>query len=307
MSLPLDLLLALSPLAVPSPLGGDLLGQGEFQGSTCSTASASSSADFVIRLAPEPTILALTIDENNAPQLIGRTFRIGPDAGAVFVQAVELLTNGVPTRITFSTDFSPGGGCSTTYLGEEFLFDFSGLACPNGVDFGGSSIERIEIFLEDVCFGSKPGHLQSALRVDLVVSVYGHDPAPCLPPRFYVRQQPVQASSSLRGELTGRSDRDLRWRLWVDHGTPVSGGVGDLLLVSCRPLELPLPAGQLLCDPSVDALILRETNLGVGQVVELPIPAGFRDPGALYAQALTIDDDGRFHLTNGLELNLSRE
>ena len=298
MSLPrLVSLVALAPFVAPSAQEAKLLGQGAERGDVCGTSSVAVSADFVIQLEPGPTILTLRINENNAPQLEGQTFRIGPDAGTKFVQAVDLLTDGAPTSIRFDTDFSPGGGCGTTYHSEKAFFDFPGLTCPNGIDFGGSSIGGIGIFVEKVRF--RPGSPQTTLRVDVVVSVYGHNPV-CDP------QQPIQASSALRGELAGFSDHDLRWRLWVEHAASVSDAVGDVLLVSRRPLELPLAAGQLLCDPSADALVLLKTSFAAGQVVELPIPAGFSGPETLHAQALVIEH-GRFHLTNGLELNLPRE
>ena len=131
--------------------------------------------------------------------------------------------------------------------------------------------------------------------------VYGSDTAPCIPPRFQVQLQ-GGVPASLTAAKTG-SGLDSGWVFSLDHRSFAPTSVQDYLIVSGRPVDFALPFGNLLCDPSGEALIdLRSSAPGVPFLVHRGrIP---RDLTLLGVQAISIDPDGGLHLSNALFLDL---
>ena len=114
-----------------------------------------------------------TVLRSNPGAVIGRTEVLDASDGPMFFAAMEFLTNGRPGSVT-SQVVMPGAGGFASGTSEADFFDFSGLACPNGIDFAGAQIQRIELRVDGVFFGAGPLG-QSTLIWRGTLSVFGFD------------------------------------------------------------------------------------------------------------------------------------
>ena len=114
-----------------------------------------------------------TVLRSNPGAVVGRTEVLDASDGPEFFAAVEFLTNGQPGYVTSQALLIGGGGLAQGRAEADF-FTFSGLACPNGIDFAGAQIERIELRVDNVFFGVGPLG-QSTLRWRGTLSVFGFD------------------------------------------------------------------------------------------------------------------------------------
>lgn len=273
-ALVLALSLALAPPALGAPGAGPaLLGSGEVTISGCSSSLFFAGAQVGIAIGPAE-IYGADVSAASAPGLAGDTVVLTAASGEPFLQAVQALTDGTIGHVHYRVQFGGGPEGCQTWLSEPFFFTFSGLACPNGVDFAGAMIERIELRIDQVFFGPNGG-LPTTLRVEGELLVYGEDPAPCVPPRF--QRDLVPAAQALPAALSQTTaDGPVLWRLWVERSDLAharrSGPPADVLLVSTQSTELLLAAGTLACDPSPEALLLARP-LAPGESVWLAGPS----------------------------------
>jgi hypothetical protein len=169
-------LVFLAPLA--GAQGAELLGSGDV---VILTGAGSFSPEARVSIlftstgafgAPGPGF-RFTIRRSN-PNIAGFTEVLDASDGPVFFDAVRLLTNG---RLGFVNEqvVFPGAGGSLGATGENAYFEYSGLACWNGIDFAGAQIERIELRVSSSSFETGPGGAASSLRLQGVLSVFGID------------------------------------------------------------------------------------------------------------------------------------
>ena len=174
-------------LALASNAGSDpiLLGQADFSLS-CGGRGATgiTSGLFTLRVAAAFPLLEQVVSDENEDELAGKTIVLTEEDGVAFLQSAQLLTDGNSDRVHRFVDFLGRGGCSAS-ANENVVFDFF-FACPDGIDFAGTTIDRIEVHLAKARFGEIPDpSLTYSLEIEATLSVYGDDPAPCVPPLFY--------------------------------------------------------------------------------------------------------------------------
>ena len=292
-----------------SAQGVKLLGEGEVF-SSCSTSNLVTGAVLDVgfkNMTGQPVMFSASITDDNDDQFLGQTVVLDAKDGVRFIQAVELLTNGAPDRVSRKTTFFGGGGCQTYNLMESQTFDITGLACFNGIDFEGAIIRSIELRFDTVCFGNnKIGGFNSTLSYEATLSIYGEDPAPCVPPKFQKLVLPELSPEEDGLRVTVHEQGPVRrLRLAVDHEDP-SLFVRDVLWISQRSASNSTPFGTLVADLDPAALLLVPVSVVPGASVEVSLPPYPGASPSLFAQGLSLDLAGRLQLSEAIVLRFDK-
>ena len=237
--------------------------------------------------APEVDIGTVTIDE----EAVGTSLVLEP--APTYDAGVAQLTNGVPDTFGYFSMTPAGGGAGSATL-EAFFFHFHKSACLGGVDFKGSTIDRIEIGV--TTFDIEPDTF-TTYRLQVMVEVYGTPPGESASATVRLGDPPNP--DALRPGQTGGPVLGTTWDPFVDHTSFVPDALADFLAVGAAPTNIPSPLGTMLCGATPPIAVLN----GPGAAFGFPVPPDCSKIGAtLCTQGGSVDPMGGIHLTNALDL-----